>query len=307
MSESTAGEDRQRTQRLVFRCVSEFLIDESRDLIALHERDFVRAIIFLAIAQSSRGGEDDQSRSVSVRAIAQSLGLPYETTRRKALELETRGYCRRVSPQRVGAATAAVEGSAAQAAYAQTLRRLTEVIGNLKALGFSVGTADPAGRPEPDPADLAREVGLAVQAFMLRVLETGVGPHGSMLDALVYTALIQTNAEAITFDPEMAWKYSGAETPPPDNVRRPATIAGLAQRLAIPRETMRRRIARMVELGRCEAVRGGYLATMTFMQTPEVLETGARIAQRFGQLMQAVRNAGMDVEVIAPSELGRSA
>ncbi|HQP18951.1 MAG TPA: hypothetical protein PLG07_01395, partial [Phenylobacterium sp.] len=104
------------------------------------------------------------------------------------------------------------------------------------------------------------------------------------------------NADPIVRDPEIAWRYSSADTPPPDTLRRPVTIAELSQRLSIPRETMRRRVTRMLELDRCESVRGGYLSSMTYMQSEALLSAGVKINQRFGQLVQSLRQVGFDVD-----------
>lgn len=271
---------------------------EAGRLIAAHERDFVRAVINLAIAQASRGGGDDAQRSISVRAISQSLGLPYETTRRKVLELEERGYCRRVSAQRVAALPKSQQSDEASAARAA----VEAVVADLKALGFELELILPSGvaRESDGPPPSDSTIRNLLDDFILRVLESGVAPHGSMLDALAFTALMSVNSEPITQDPTMAWRYSGAETPPPDNLRRPATIAELALKLSIPRETMRRRITRMLKLERCVAVSGGYLATLKHMQAPAVLQTGVLTNHHFGHLLNQLRQEGLDLNAIPP-------
>lgn len=301
---ATAGRDgdaRRLVQRVIFRCVSRFLIDESAKLIAAHDRDFVRAMIFLAVRQASRAGQEP--RSISVRAIAQSLLLPYETTRRKILELEERGYVVRVSAQGVAASASAMDSPEVRAAGHATAQAVAATIGELKGLGLDLGPASPPA-VAADPSRLDLEVGQLTEDFILRVLEAGVEVHGSMLDGLVYTAMTIANADPITRDPELAWRYSGADTPPPDTVRRPVTIAELSQWLSIPRETMRRRVSRMLDLQRCESVRGGYLSSMTFMQSEGVLGAGVMINQRFLQLIQGLRNAGLDVESIPAKTMG---
>ncbi|WP_304177274.1 hypothetical protein [Phenylobacterium aquaticum] len=290
---------KRRTQRLVYRCISELLIDEAGRLVAAHERDFIRAIIHLAVAQASRGGSDEGQRAISVRAIAQSLGLPYETTRRKVLELEEQGYCRRVSAQRV----AATDLSIYEAGRGPTaLETVVAAIADLKTLGFSLDQIMPAaGAREPSSTPPGEgTVRNLLDDFILRILESGVGAHGSMLDAVVFVALMNANAEPITHDPTMAWRYSGAETPPPDSLRRPATIAELAQRLSIPRETMRRRISHLIKLDRCMAVPGGYMTRVEFMQAPAVLEGGASVVHHFGQLLGHLRHEGLDLNAIPP-------
>ncbi|MCI3132621.1 hypothetical protein [Phenylobacterium aquaticum] len=297
--EPSAEDIRRRTQRLVFRCVCEFLINDAARLVAAHDRDFVRAVIHLAITQASRVGPDDAERSISVRAISQSLALPYETTRRKVLELEAAGFCRRVSAQRVAATPSPLAPSEGRSAS----QAVEAVVADLKALGYDVSLMLPEGAVRGAKGDPPSEstVRNLLDDFILRVLESGVAPHGSMLDALVFTALMHANAEPITQDPTMAWRYAGADTPPPDNLRRPVTIAELAAKLFIPRETMRRRISRMLDLGRCVAAPGGYLTTLEHMQKPNVLQSGALVVHHFGQLLQHLRQEGFDLDAIPPS------
>lgn len=296
-TDDSDGDPRRRTSRLVFRCVSRFLIDEAAKLIAVHDRDFVRAMIFLAVRQASRTGQE--TRSVSVRAIAQSLSLPYETTRRKILELEERGFILRVSAQGVAAAPQVMDSPQVREAGHATALAVIATLAELRRLGVDLVASAPsppnAAHPS-DPSRLDLEAGQLTEDFILRVLEAGVAPHGSMLDGLVYTAMMLANADPINRDPELAWRYPSADTPPPDTARRPVTIAELSQWLSIPRETMRRRVTRMLELGRCESVRGGYLSSMVFMQSPSMLNAGVTINQRFGQLIQGLRQAGWDLE-----------
>lgn len=290
--ESSEGDPRRRNQRLIFRCVSRFLVNEAAKLIAVHDRDFVRAMIFLAVRQASRAA--GEARSVSVRAIAQSLSLPYETTRRKILELEDRGLVVRVSAQGVAAAAEVMDSPEVREAGRITGAAVIQTVADLRGLGVDLAQG-PVAQPA-DPSRLDLDVARLTEDFMLRVLEAGVAPHGSMLDGLVYTAMTIANADPITRDPEIAWRYPGADTPPPDTARRPVTIAELSQWLSIPRETMRRRVTRMLELGRCESVRGGYLSSMVFMQSEPLLSAAVAINQRFSQLVQALRHIGFDVD-----------
>lgn len=123
-------------------------------------------------------------------------------------------------------------------------------------------------------------------------------PHGSILDALITIAMMDANARLITHDPGLAWRYAGADTPPPDDLRQPATLAGLSERLHLPAETARRRVERLVQLGRCERVRRGFLLKLEFLQAPDVLQAGLMCAQRTAQLLQQLRTAGVDLDAI---------
>ncbi len=291
-----------RHQRLIFRCAMDFLLDEAGRIIRRHDGDFIRGAVFLAIAQATRApagtGADEPVRVISVRALAQSMSLAYETTRRKVAELEARGLCLRAG-NGLTASPAAFEGETYRQACEETWQGLKRLIGELRAIGFDfslVGAVSAQAGRGQTPDDLAQASAALVGDFTLRVLEGGAGPHGSILDAVLATAMMIANAELLTHDPELAWKYAGAETPPPDALRRPVSIAQMAARLGLSHETVRRRVKRFVELGWARRETGGYLFSMARQQDPAVIQTGLVVSQRFLQLLQALRQIGVDLE-----------
>lgn len=284
-----------RRNRLIFRCVLEFLLDEGHRLITRHHGSFTRGVVHLAVAQASRGPAGSPRVAISVRAVAQSLGLAYETTRRQVGALEAEGLLSRAGE--AGVADAAAPMPAAwHEARCSALRGL---IADLKGLGFAFDPS-PGGMPR-SASDLAAPLAILLDTFILRVLEAGVAPHGSMLDALIFSSLITANAGDITYDRELAQKYAWSDSPPPDELRRPVTITGLSERLGLPHETIRRRVVRYIALGWVVRTPGGYLSTMSRQQSPDVLESGQIIVQRFLQLVHAARQLGLDVEAIEPN------
>lgn len=303
MIEDSGVESLRGQQRLVFRCVIEFMLDLVSRQIRKHDGDFTRAVIYMAAIQASRSpsrGETDAStiRTFSVRAIAQSMATPYETTRRKVAELESAGLARREGPRSYTVAPATFDGDAYRADCEATWRALRRLILDLRALNFDFNAfgsgASLAVNRDLAQADLVEATAFLVNDFLLRVLEEGSAPHGSMLDSAIICTLICANAEPLTHDPELARQYSGAATPPPDHLRTPATITGLATALGLTHETVRRRIRRYRALGWVTRVTGGYLLGIERMQQPEVLETGLMISQQFLRLVQALRQLGVD-------------
>lgn len=286
-----------RRNRLIFRCVLEFLLDEGRRLIDRHGGSFTRGVVHLAVAQASRSPDGNIRGGVSVRAIAQSLGLAYETTRRQVAVLESAGLL-----SRAGDSGVAIAAGAPAPPLAWDLERcegLRGLIADLKGLGYAFDPG-PDAPPRRDE-DLAAPLGALLDAFMLRALEAGVAPYGSMLDALIFSGLITTNAGDITYDRELAQKYAWSDSPPPDELRRPVTIAELSERLGLHHETIRRHVVRYVAQGYVARAPGGYLSSMTRQQSPEILQGGQIIVQRFLQLVQAARQMGLDVEAISPN------
>lgn len=292
------------------RCAFTILLDEVAALSRRHQGDFVRSAVLLALTQATRSGdpvaeatlspvEDRPVRAISVRAIAQSLGLPYETTRRKVAELEVLGLCRRLGRLGVQASQEALDGEWALAARTATWASLRRGVTDLRALGFDFGLVNHVS-PQGGGSgrDLLASVAALSDDFILRLIEAGAAPHGSITNGAIATAMLMINAEPLTRNPALAWRYAGAETPPPDAMRRPASITQIAARLALSHETVRRRVQGLVEDGWAVRTTGGYLYPAERMQSPQMMQVGLVTTQRFLQLLQALRQLGVDLETV---------
>ena len=80
---------------------------------------------------------DSLRRPVSVLSVANSLGLPYETTRRHVRKLIQAGHCRRVA-RGVIAPAAALSGPEADAAMLTNLANLRRLFRGLTKAGVSL-------------------------------------------------------------------------------------------------------------------------------------------------------------------------
>lgn len=310
MIDDAAVQAVRRQQRLIFRCVTVFLLDLISRQIRKHDGDFTRAVVYMAAIQASRSPsrsafDQEPARVFSVRAIAQSLAIPYETTRRKIAELEAAGLAQRMDRRGYSVAPHLFDNEAYRAECQATWRAMRQVIGELRALHFDfsafAGGSSLTAVRDLGQADLADAVTVLANDFQLRVLETGAQPHGSMLDAAIVSTLILTNAELLTHDLELARQYSGAATPPPDHLRKPATITEVATALGLTHETVRRRFNRYCEQGWARRVTGGYLLTIERLQAAEVLGSGLLVSQRFLQLLQSLRQLGVDPATLDPA------
>jgi hypothetical protein len=286
---------RRAVQRLIYRCVSEYLLSQAGVLAARHDGDFVRAVIYLALVQASAGRSDDDG-AISVRGLSRSLALAFETTRRKVIELEAAGLCRRLADQRLLALAPADDDLRAEidriaAGFQALMARMTRLgIGPGQFLG-------PLPTPAADQAQARVATHRLVQGFILRALEAGVEPQGSIVNTVLYAALVSANASRITNDPVLAIRYAGADTPPPDSIRSPAKPAELAERLGLPYELVRRRLLTFGELGWARRVEAGYLANIERMDDPALMASTLAIGQRFAQLVQGVAQTGLDLSV----------
>lgn len=288
-------------QRLVFRCVTEYLIAETGRLTRRHDGDFTRAATFLAIAQAGHSLPGDRDpdrppRPVSIRALSVSLGIPYETTRRKVAALEVAGVCRRADDGGVVATDAAFEGEAYRQDCREARQALAGVLAELRALGADPGRTDGPIRGEVQRSEdeIAEIVSAFTGASILRMLESGVAVWETMVNTVMIAAMVMRNAGVVTHDPELARLYAGAETPPPDSLRAPVTVADLAKQLGFTYDVVNRRMKAFMAAGLVHRERGGYLFSMEVQQRPEVLNTGLMVVQRFYQMLQTLRAMGID-------------
>lgn len=286
-----------QSQRLVQRCVLDFLVGHVARINTRHAGDLIGGAVFLAIKQASAAPRQATTasatpRAISVRAVAQSLGFSYETTRRRVLALEAAGLAQRLGDAGVALTDGALVTSGYRDDAATTHQAVLQLFSNLAALGVALPAA--SRPPTLDGTDLDLAVAALCDDFTLRVVEIGAVPNASSLAGLVFVALAVANAEPLTYDYELANRYSRFDTPPPDSARRPATITEIGQRLGLPHEVARRRMLHLLRIGHAKRVTGGYLASMETLQSPVMMESGMLVSQRFLQMTQALLNLGVN-------------
>lgn len=90
--------------------------------------------------------------------------------------------------------------------------------------------------------------------------------HGDAVEALIFTAIWTANISHIR------GQESFNEAPIPEDLRRPVTVARLAQLVGIPPETVRRHVNRMLEAGMCRRVgRKGVIVPEAVFLRPEMV------------------------------------
>lgn len=117
--------------------------------------------------------------------------------------------------------------------------------------------------------------------YFLRALLAGAdGSGGDILNAAIMTAIMDANIGHLDADPVFAWRYARYEQVPPDGFRRPITIRAVAARLGLPYETARRRIDRLMAVGRCAHAEGGVYAPTIYEPRHETSAVANRLAVR---------------------------
>lgn len=299
MSEATVDSEQMHAQsRVISRCIGHLTLDEIARLTARGDGDYVRSLIELSIIQATRPVGDDPdevNRSISVRAVAASIDVPYETCRRKVRDLEAAGRCVRVGANRVAMPADLLDAPAYQADCDDRWRSLRGYLVELKDIGFDFRQF---GRVSPQvkvkAPSLSQSVAALIDDYMLRLIEARPKASDSATDTNILIAVMTMNGELIRRDRDLTWTYAATETAPPDHLRMPVTIAMIARRLNMSEDVVGRRLGQYVRRGWIQRVRKGYLYAMGQQQSAEFRHAQHLTIQRFFQLVQALRQLGVD-------------
>jgi hypothetical protein len=183
-----------------------------------------------------RPAPDEERRPVSVRALAASMQLPYETARRNVRNLEARKVC--IASE---AGVLVPAAFLASEAYLDTANKGHEGLRTLFLMLNSRELLDPL--PPPNYAETEPPVRGAVRLmsdYLLRTAESLVGRIGDLTAGLVILPLVAAAA--------------GAEA---EDETAPMSVSAIARRTRLPAETVRRKAAALVEAGHCRSGSGG--------------------------------------------------
>jgi DNA-binding Lrp family transcriptional regulator len=226
-----------------------FLLDEMAGGVA--GLDPLDALLVLAINQANiapltrdpnaraRYGQleapapDAERRPVSINAIAASLGLPFETVRRRIRRLAAADVC-----------TVSGEGVLVPASFLASPTYLRSVMaGHLRLRAFYFDLAARGLVDELPASAYALEHDIPIRAaarllsdYVLRTSEGLMREAGNVISTLILTALLTA---ALGEDPA------------------PVAVKAIAAQLKLPAETVRRHVVQMAEDGLCERSTAG--------------------------------------------------
>jgi hypothetical protein len=210
---------------------------------------------------------DDERRPVSINAIASSLGLPFETTRRRIRGLEAAGVCACSASGVVVPASFLASEAYIRSVFASHMR--------MRAFYFEMKEAGllgplPASNYSTEGGAPIRAAARLVADYLLRSAEQLMRETGDVVSALVMMALL---AQALRGpdDPSVAPRTALAAN-------------AIAQRLQLPAETVRRHALELVEKRLCSRVDGGLAITedmLYWARLRGLLAENAANVQRF--------------------------
>jgi hypothetical protein len=203
---------------------------------------------------------DESRRPVSVRAVAASMQLPYETARRNIRRLEGLGVCV-TNP----AGVVVPASFMLSPAYFEAARRGHERLLALYRVLAARGLLEPLPAPNYEEAEPpVRGAVRLMSDFLLRSAEATVSRTGDFVAALVILPLLAVAAGA-------------------DGALPPMSSAALARRTRLPAETVRRHAAALVARGLCNRGRSGLVLADADLSSPAwrgLLQENAVAVQR---------------------------
>lgn len=194
-----------------------------------------------------RPAPDEARRPVSVRAVAASMQLPYETARRNIRRLEAQGVCL-VGEAGVVVPAAFMLSPAWCEAASLGHERLHALFRMLTARRL-LEPLPAANYDEQEPP--VRGAVRLMSDYLLRTAEAVVGRTDDLVTTLVMLPLLAAAA--------------GAE---PGGAPPPMSVAAIARRVQLPAETVRRHASALVSTGAVETWRQGLVFLDTEFATP---------------------------------------
>ena len=199
-------------------------------------------------AAMDRPVPDDLRRPVSINAIAMSLNLPFETTRRRVAKMVTRGLCIQ-SSKGLRISTAVELAPRLTSLIADNFQDLRQLRRDLRALApellFEPGTDRDNTVREATVEEPYRAALRASMSFMLRFIEPVHELTGDLLNGIILLTIGHANVQHVATDPALMAKFAANETPIPDEELKAIPVQALARILNLSFETTRRRVRAM--------------------------------------------------------------
>lgn len=250
---------------------------------------------------------DEERRPVGLKDLAKSLNIPMEVAREEVVALIEKGLCERslggvVIPNRV------IQSPEISRLNESNLICFRQMIDELKAIQFDFqavkSRTDTGSTMVLEPNFEASMSGGVPRRVINRVtsvfyLSTAVGGSipfgGDWLASTVFATIMSMNSHAFGKDPKAAWLYARADTPPPDSLRQPASIANVADRLGIRELEVRHQVERLIDDGRIVSVEGGYFASMDYMQSEMSQAAGLNMIRAFYRMIHDLAHLGVQL------------
>lgn len=121
------------------------------------------------------------------------------------------------------------------------------------------------------------------------------------INNLIHLGVSQANVRQIVDNPESQLRFAYVDTNPPDEVRRPISVAALSRVLSLPLETVRRRAIRLCEAGLLTATPDGLVAPAVAFDADDHLALLVGVDQAARRTFETLQSRGFFAASDLPS------
>jgi DNA-binding Lrp family transcriptional regulator len=236
---------------------------------------------------------DELRKPISIARLAEATGLPLESTRRIVHRLIDDGYCVRAESGVIIPASSLRRPGHAQMVIAN-LGYVRKFVRDLYAVGLvdeaAIGWTLPAG--DGDDFSLARSVARLTAEYFLRALQGLADTYGDIRSGIAAQTIAAANVSHLESRSGDGRRYAGIDEAVPDEVRRPISIARLAESLGQPYETVRGQAHRLVAAGICVRVEAGLIVPRTILEQPAAVHAMLANSANVRKLVADLSNVG---------------
>lgn len=294
MVKSLTAEPYRPLGRMTARLIAEMQLSCAAQSLTLFRGKFDPAIVFLVVLradawlQTRSTGVVVQATAppggISVNAIAQSLGRPFESVRRYVNALIADGLCLR-SPHGIVVNPVALETPDVIVLLDALHDAMVRLIEHLTAFGVAL----PANRQNV-PYDKGATIAVAIDIFVSFFEFLGAGI--SWTRATIVGAVAAANVREVTFNPVLAFRYGEESNPVPELLRKPVSAAAICRGLGLAPSSVHRHVTVARARG-VLTVRDGKLLTSTdYLSAPWVLAVARLVTTQAIRAMSRLGPAG---------------
>lgn len=204
---------------------------------------------------------DTARRPASINAIANSLGIPFETARRRLKRLEAAGVCRIVP----GAGVVIPESFLTSPPYLQSVMAAHERLVGFYARMVEADLLDPlpSASYDVDAGVPLRGAARLMADYLLRGIDGLMRESSDAVTAITLLAILVASLDDIPWPPQGEAALASAAF-------RSTSVANVSRRLRLPNETIRRHATRLVDAGLCRRTTDGISVAHDILTRPAI-------------------------------------
>lgn len=303
--------------RSLGRLSAEFVLTFLKSVAGVSGGDFIDGVIRMAIldanirhltadperAQQYSSFElpvpDDLRRPASVNAISMSLGLPFETARRRIRAMHETGMCQ-VTDKGVILPQVQLQSEELRVFTLKTQAAVADLYRSAREIAPAIELIDPlaidAPRTPGGPEESSRLIMRSTIGYVLRYLEAAEPVAGDLISAMMFLAVQVANVEHITHAKDLSRRYDAPQAVVPDDQRRRTTIQAISKGLGASFETTRRRINALVDRGVLMRDEQGLYVPSALLLTPVFAQVGRTNRANLQRLFTSLARLGVQFD-----------